>query len=632
MRTLRSLLLFAMGSVVLSPLTAQQVDVQQIIQSGTASALQQAIQKGRINAKATSSDGMTWLMWAAQSNPEADVIRVLVEAGVDVNAKHNSGGTALTMAAATNQNAEVVSALLEVGAEVNVKDEGNGMTALMNAALHNKNPQIVSVLLKAGADAKATDKFGNTVLSYAHKNPALMGTPAYRQLLAAVSVNQIVNAGTVADLQQAIKDARFDPKSKGGNGITWLMEAAQLNPNPGVISLLIQAGSDVNAKTAENDTTPLMWAAGNPNADVFSDLLKAGANVKARRRDGVTPFSLAAQYNINPVVLEILLKAGADVNTKDNSGLTPLLYAAWQNHNPAVVSTLLKAGADPTAKFGNGATVLNALQNNHDMQNTPAEQELIEDGYMTAEGSCAPDLICEWYTYSNTNYTIRLTNLADKPRHLRVFVFDTQNMVFGDETFDYELSVDSNGKYTTSQTYAMEEKASLVADRTKPSHFKYLVVDLDDESALASTQASSRMQNQNTSNNTNSGLIGAWAAQNGLYYYQFNADHTFVFANADLPQMSVRVIAYGTYTPTNSDVTLTVDKADFFGVAPAFESEYNTNSVVGSTATLNWSISGNVLTIKAPGLFFGGGGADTYSKATSPTPTSSYDPNKNFFK
>ena len=65
-------------------------------------------------------------------NEGAGVIRVLLEAGVDINARGNNGWTALHVAA-DNEEAEVVRALLEAGADMNAKGN-NGRTALHVAA------------------------------------------------------------------------------------------------------------------------------------------------------------------------------------------------------------------------------------------------------------------------------------------------------------------------------------------------------------------------------------------------------------------------------------------------------------------------------------------------------------------
>jgi ankyrin repeat protein len=57
---------------------------------------------------------------------------------------------------------------------------------------------------------------------------------------------------------------------------------------------------------------------------VITELLKAGADINARDEEGRTALMIAAKYNKDPEVIAVLLKAGADARVKDNSGHTAL--------------------------------------------------------------------------------------------------------------------------------------------------------------------------------------------------------------------------------------------------------------------------------------------------------------------
>jgi len=187
------------------------------------------------------------------------------------------------------------------------------------------------------------------------------------------SIEERVETGTATDVKRVMGFLT----TSSDNGYTWLMLAALRNPNAEVVTLLVDGGIDVNAKTKSNRDTALTLAANfNQNSEVVSALLKAGADVNAKNNNGDTALILAAYANQNSEVVSALLKAGADINAKNNSGVTALMLAAFKNHNPEVVSMLLQAGADASVRFSNGATALDGARQNPAMQNTIAYRQL----------------------------------------------------------------------------------------------------------------------------------------------------------------------------------------------------------------------------------------------------------------
>ena len=107
---------------------------------------------------------VTSLMYAAEKNPDAEVISILISAGADPNAKDKDGKTALMYAAKSNPVPEIITALASGGAKMNTRD-ANRMTALMYAA-RNNNAHVVKALIDAGAEELA-DKRGWTPLFWA---------------------------------------------------------------------------------------------------------------------------------------------------------------------------------------------------------------------------------------------------------------------------------------------------------------------------------------------------------------------------------------------------------------------------------------------------------------------------------
>ena len=119
---------------------------------------------------------------------------------------------------------------------------------------------------------------------------------------------------------------------------------------------LIASGADVNQTNAVGFSA-LSIAAGGSDEKMTKLLLDAGANVNDRSatlRD--TALARAAQ-NGNVGTVRVLLAAGAKVDDRDGSGWTPLFNAALMGHLETI-DALLAAGADVNARSSNGWTAL----------------------------------------------------------------------------------------------------------------------------------------------------------------------------------------------------------------------------------------------------------------------------------
>jgi ankyrin repeat protein len=97
----------------------------------------------------------------------AEIVRRLLDAGVDVNRRYRNNLTALMWAASYDDGVgiraveSVIDLLLEAGAEVDAADD-RGRTALMMAAKLD-HAEVVEMLIRSGADRNQSDKAGKTV-------------------------------------------------------------------------------------------------------------------------------------------------------------------------------------------------------------------------------------------------------------------------------------------------------------------------------------------------------------------------------------------------------------------------------------------------------------------------------------
>ncbi|KAK7873690.1 hypothetical protein R5R35_013224 [Gryllus longicercus] len=111
---------------------------------------------------------------------------------------------------------------------------------------------------------------------------------------------------------------------------------------------LLNAGADVNFTTSHG-WTPLMDAAYNAHADVVSLLLERGADIRAKTQGARTALHLAACHDRRGRCVFLLLNAGSPVDAKDADGDTPL-HCAARLDTEAAARALLAAGANTSAR------------------------------------------------------------------------------------------------------------------------------------------------------------------------------------------------------------------------------------------------------------------------------------------
>ena len=141
------------------------------------------------------------------------------------------------------------------------------------------------------------------------------------------------------------------------DGETPLAEAARSNPDPAVLTALINAGADVNHRLPTEGQTPLHLATHNDNHQVIATLLAHGADIEAKDNDGARPFHYAAAY-ATPEHIELLDQSFARTDRIDNAGWSALHYAAANNPVPAVVHALITLGFSPNVTDDDNETPL----------------------------------------------------------------------------------------------------------------------------------------------------------------------------------------------------------------------------------------------------------------------------------
>jgi len=289
-----------------------------------------------------------------------DVVRYLLEHGIDVDAQSNTEDATPLHQASSYGGFKVAQLLLDHGADINVRDK-NGRTPLHGSVVDMADDlddyffDTVQFLLEHGADVHA---LGNDHATPLHVVSESGGTRAARLLLKhGANVHSLDN----------IHRTPLHFASRGGNAE--------------VVRPLLGHGADVHA-LGNNHSTPADCISQRRRAGVARVLLEHGAVVDARDNEDSTPLHVASQCG-NAEVARLLLEQGANIHLRDKKDQTPqdLLVVMWSNIPPGhYVDTILfflDRGADIDAVGKNQSTLLHRELYN---ENVKVAKLLLERG------------------------------------------------------------------------------------------------------------------------------------------------------------------------------------------------------------------------------------------------------------
>ena len=281
----------------------------------------------------------------------------LTAAPVSAQTTTDPDGTTPLHWAAHNENVELAARLIKAGANVNAKND-YGATPMSEAAVTG-NVAMLELLLTAGADVESPNADGQTALMVVARGGR---TDAARLLL-----RHKANVNAVEQW-------------RGQTALMW----ATAQQQPDMVTLLVEAGTDVNARAVVNNwgrqvtaepraiyrpsggLTPLLYAAREGCVACARALLDGGARITLADPDLISPL-LMAVMNMQYDTAALLIKRGANPNAWDLWGRAPLYMAVDVNTIPRggrpdipsidettslqVIAQLLEAGANPNARL-----------------------------------------------------------------------------------------------------------------------------------------------------------------------------------------------------------------------------------------------------------------------------------------
>jgi ankyrin repeat protein len=157
-----------------------------------------------------------------------------------------------------------------------------------------------------------------------------------------------------ANILRVLLENGADVRGDKGGQILW--RAAQSGNKESVYLLLRYGANRDFANSADEQLTPLMYAAYSGEPGVVKAFVDAHARVHAQTTKGKNALMLASEWN-KPLACKYLLQAGVDINARDSHGQTALMAAAKVD-NDDVVHYLLSCGASRKIRDKAGKSAL----------------------------------------------------------------------------------------------------------------------------------------------------------------------------------------------------------------------------------------------------------------------------------
>jgi ankyrin repeat protein/uncharacterized protein YecT (DUF1311 family) len=276
---------------------------------------------GNSQLKLTGYELASGLVCTEANKDHLMMLRMLVARGMDFRSPSAAQMNPISCAADAGQ-IDVVDFLVEHGANVSWPNRG-GETPIYHAA----TKVMIEDLVKHGADLNEP---GQKWM----KDGSLQPLPQLTPLSSAINASEWARAALLVSMGADVRTG----------GASFLTDVALKGP-PELVSVLLEHGVDINAKSPGGDTA-LMALAGSGRRDRVQLLLDHGADVNAQNHLGRTALHLAVESGDSDMV-KLLLEHGADRSIAYGEGITPLVEA-----RTAELQRLLTNGAAPGVTEG----------------------------------------------------------------------------------------------------------------------------------------------------------------------------------------------------------------------------------------------------------------------------------------
>lgn len=271
--------------------------------------------------------GVTPLLLASRHG-SAEIVDVLLRAGVSTKAKDYKQRNAVHRAAGANQPAALLSLLIKAGVEFDEVDSNADASPLSIYSGHG-NLAACKILLDAGANPNQETLTGGSALQHALRNTS--GSDEEVDAIVALLLAHGATATDGISLEFRLLFFAID----GGR--------------PGYLTRLAKSGTDFEKPMEDlNGVTPLMLASAGSDPATVSRLLELGGKWETVDHKGHNAVAHAAAAG-RTGNLAVLIASGAKPDAVTQAAIPPLCVAALSSQL-ASIPVLLDAGVDLTAK------------------------------------------------------------------------------------------------------------------------------------------------------------------------------------------------------------------------------------------------------------------------------------------
>ncbi|MDR2823963.1 MAG: ankyrin repeat domain-containing protein [Prevotellaceae bacterium] len=317
-----------------------------------------------VNVERKSQQDYTPLFAAAAINPDSTVTKYLVERGADVNRRIVNGMTVLHVTCMSPRaSAETIKFLIQKKANVNAKDK-NGLTPLHYAAISDVGIDVIKCLLESGADPKIKSNSNRQELE-ALANRQIQRTSIANALRATAPVKtEYTTDFEIKDGEEIIVERKiqhFDENPIDPNYVSSIYRQTLENSRDGFLPwqvaktyekqlLLKERLPEFQYLPYDNNETIIIKAVKKGDLKKVKNLIQAEPNLINTCENYNQSLLHIATRSPNIEILKLLISKNADVNIKDNENWTPLVIAALNNNKEAIIYLGVNGAELPSQK------------------------------------------------------------------------------------------------------------------------------------------------------------------------------------------------------------------------------------------------------------------------------------------